>query len=361
MRWQASVSSREESSPQRSARPGARARRRSGRWPRCTAAPAAAGGMIAAARHRRRPVAEGLARFEARAVHRRDAGGSVSLHDDLRDTGTEAWVDALGAGSVAAVDTLHATVGVVASLVGDQRPLPGLVAAAVGGGLDRVGGLRPARGCCGWRSRGGQHQERAVGAGEGGVTLLIAAPYSAPRGGFRRRRSRAAAVGGGALLLVAVCAGLRALDLRRAVARLLQFVPTVALLLALAASRDAAVADHVPGRAAPGGHGRAPRRAAPQPARPPRPALLLHGALRAYLRREKPDRRTTVLLELGPGSGYTSSHPKLRAAAETAGPASRCSGPASDGCPRCGSALIPRRGDAGCGARVVDAIDAELP
>ena len=40
------------------------------------------------------------------------------------------------------------------------------------------------------------------------------------------------------------------------------------------------------------------------------PALLLHGALRAHLRREKPDRRATVLLELGPGSGYASVAPE---------------------------------------------------
>ena len=45
------------------------------------------------------------------------------------------------------------------------------------------------------------------------------------------------------------------------------------------------------------------------------PALLLHGALRAHLRRDRPG----VVIELGPGSGCAASHPQLRAAAEAAG------------------------------------------
>ena len=91
------------------------------------------------------------------------------------------------------------------------------------------------------------------------------------------------------------------------------------------------------------------------------PALLLHGALRAHLRREKPDRRTTVLLELGPGSGYASSHPKLRAAAEAAGAGKRVRRPRLGRVPTLwiGVDSADVRG-AGSGARCVDAVDAEL-
>ena len=51
------------------------------------------------------------------------------------------------------------------------------------------------------------------------------------------------------------------------------------------------------------------------------PALLLHGALRSHLRREKPDRRAIVVLELGPSGApaFAASHPRLRAAAESVG------------------------------------------
>ena len=91
------------------------------------------------------------------------------------------------------------------------------------------------------------------------------------------------------------------------------------------------------------------------------PALLLHGALRAHLRREKPDRRTTVVLELGPGSGYASSHPKLRAAAETAGGVPRVWRPRPARCRRCGSAS-PADDESALDLALacVDAIDAEL-
>jgi hypothetical protein len=92
------------------------------------------------------------------------------------------------------------------------------------------------------------------------------------------------------------------------------------------------------------------------------PALLLHGALRAHLRRENPDRRATVLLELGPGSGYATSHPKLRAAAEAAGAGTRVRRPGIGRVPTlwlgvdwADVAALDRA------LACVDAIDAELP
>ena len=268
------------------------------------------------------PIAEGLARFEARGpctdAERRAAAW---LHDELRDAGHEAWVETHWVRPQWALSiALHATIGVVASLVAVSAPLPGLIAAALAAvsmaleGVGLPGLLRLA-----FPRRATQNVLTVPEEGDG-VTLLVAAPYAAPRGGLGRRLIEGRQLWvAGALVLVAVCAGLRALDLDGLWLGLLQFVPTIALLLALAAAGDAAVADYSPGGEAPPAvavalHDELRRN-------PPdrlSPALLLHGALRAHLRREKPDRRTTVLLELGPGSGYASSHPKLRAAAQVA-------------------------------------------
>jgi hypothetical protein len=247
---------------------------------------------------------------------------ALALHDELRSRGHEAWVETHWVRPQWALSiALHATIGVVASLVAISAPLPGLIAAAVAAvsialeGVGLPGLLRLA-----FPRRATQNVLTVPEEGAG-VTLLIAAPYAAPRGGLGRRLIEGRRLWvAGALVLVAVCAGLRALDLDGLWLGLLQFVPTIALLLALAAAGDAAVADPAPGGEAPPAvavalHDELRRNPPDRLA----PALLLHGALRAHLRREKPDRRTTVLLELGPGSGYASSHPKLRAAAQAAG------------------------------------------
>ena len=187
------------------------------------------------------------------------------------------------------------------------------------------------------------------------VTLLICARYDAPRGGLvtrdgpRRLAARLRRRVGGralgprawvalALLAVAVCAGLRALGLEGLWLGLAQFVPTVALLVALAAAGDIAVSPVSPGagdNAA--GVGVALALHAELTRNPPAalgPALLLYGAgdggaaaVRAHLRRERLDRTRVVVLELGPcGAGspaYATAHPQLRAACERAGGAAR--------------------------------------
>ena len=277
------------------------------------------------------PIAEGLARFEARGpctdAERRAAAW---LHDELRDAGHEAWVETHWVRPQWPLSiALHTTVGVVASLVAISEPLPGLIAAAVAAvsmaleGFGLPGLLRlalPRRAT----------QNVLTVPEEAGVTLLIAAPYSAPRGGFGRRLIE------GRQLWVAA---------------------------ALAAAGDAAVADYVPGGEPPPAvavalHDELRRNPPDRLA----PALLLHGALRAHLRREKPDRRTTVVLELGPGSGYASSHPKLRAAAEAAGAGKRVRRPRLGRVPTLWIGVDSADVETlDLALACVDAIDAELP
>ena len=160
-----------------------------------------------------------------------------------------------------------------------------------------------------------------------------------------------------ALLAVAACAGLRELGVEGSWLGPAQFLPTVALLGALAAAGDIAVSPVSPGagdNAA--GVGVAVALHAELTRDPPAslaPALLLYGAgdggppaLRAHLRRERLDRTRVVVLELGPcGAGapaYAATHPQLRAACERA--AERLGGAARRAPLRGSSAAAAARG-----------------
>jgi hypothetical protein len=315
-------------------------------------------------------IAEGLARFEARGpctdAERRAAAW---LHDEVRDAGGEAWVETHWTRPQWALSVaLHAALGVIASLVAISAPLPALIALAllaVSMGLEaagRPGLLRPA-----FPRRATQN---VLTEPEGGasLTLLIVASYAAPKGGLGTR-GLARLRGGpqtwvaGALVVIAVCAGLRQLDLDGLWLGVLQFAPTIFLLLALAAAGDVAVASSTSGGEAPAAvavalHDELRR----NPPERLAPALLLHGALRAHLRREKPDRRSTVVLELGPGTGYGATHPQLRAAAERAGAAPRVRRRRVRGLPTLWLGVSAATdAEVDLALACVDALDAELP
>ncbi len=298
--------------------------------------------------------AAGLARFEDRGpcsdAERRAAAW---LHDELRAGGHEAWVETHWVRPQWALSlALHATLGVVASMLALSAPLPAAIvaaAAALSMTVEASGRGGPLRSLF---PRRATQNVLTVPDEEGApdVTLLICARYDAPRGGLVTREGprRLAArlrrrVGGRApgprawvalaLAAVAVCAGLRALDFDSSWVGLAQFLPTVALLGALAAAGDIAVSNVSPGagdNAA--GVGVALALHAELTRNPPdrlAPSLLLSGAgeggpaaVRAHLRREKLDRARVVVLELGPCGGgapaYATAHPQLRAACERA-------------------------------------------
>jgi hypothetical protein len=298
--------------------------------------------------------AAGLARFEDRGpctdAERRAAAW---LHDELRAAGHQAWVETHWVRPQWALSlALHATLGVVASVLALTAPLAAAIVAAVAAlsmALEAGGRSGPLRLLFPPRAT----QNVLVVADEESVaevTLLICARYDAPRGGLitrdgpRRLAARLRRRLGGhalgprawaalALAAVAVCAGLRALDVEGAWLGLLQFVPTVTLLGALAAAGDVAVSALSPAAGDNGsGVGAALALHAELSRNPPdalAPALLLYGAgeggppaVRAHLRREKLDRARVVVLELGPcGSGapaYATAHPQVRAACERA-------------------------------------------
>ena len=274
-------------------------------------------------------IAEGLARFEARGpctdAERRAAGW---LHDELRDAGHEAWVETHWVRPQWALSVAPARDdrrGGVAG--GDRRAAPGAGRGGGRGGLDGARGGRAARAAAAGAPAAGD-PERADGAGGGRRHAAHRAPYCRARGGLGRRfvEGRQAWVA----LALALRRGVRGAAGARA-RRDCGSGCCSSCRRSRCCSRSRRRAtrrspSYVPGgEAAPGGRGRAPRRAAPQPADRLAPALLLHGALRAHLRREKPDRRTIVLLELGPGSAlaFATSHPKLRGAAESAGSVQR--------------------------------------
>src|SRR5829696_1877272 len=235
---------------------------------------------------------------------------------------------------------LAAAIGAGGSLAAVAWPLAGVIAAvlaAVSLALEGAGRTSPLRLVT--RRRATQNVV-TLPEPHDVVTLLVCAPYDAPRRGLvlnDRWRAAAARLGdvrpwlSGCALVIAGCAGAREAGVDAIWLGALQLVPTIVLIAALAAAVDIALSGFSPG-AGPASAAAVALAVHEELAADPDalPAgLILYGAgasgphaLRAQLRRERVDRRLTVVLELGPCSGgepaWRTRHPQLRRAAELA-------------------------------------------
>jgi hypothetical protein len=267
---------------------------------------------------------------------------AVGLEGDLRERGHEAWTDTFWmrpgwAWPVA----LAALLGAGGSLASVAWSLPGLIAAALAAvclALEGAGLTSPLRLLT--RRRATQNVAVLPEPSDDAVTLIVCAPYDAPRRGLvHTDRWRAAArrlgdvrlwLAGCALVIAGAAAG-RLAGTDATWLGAIQLVPTVVLIGALAAALDIGLSAFSPG-AGPASATAVALAVHEELAADPEamPAgLILYGAgasgpraLRAQLRRERPDRRGTVLLELGPCAygepAWRTRHPQLRHAAQLA-------------------------------------------
>jgi hypothetical protein len=245
------------------------------------------------------------------------------LHDELRSRGHEAWVETRWLrpqwALALALGSLLAAAGSLRSVV---APVPGLVA-AVAGAVTMV--VRP------FPRRATQHVLTALP--DDGVVAVIAAAYDAPRRGLvSERLVRHPAVPACAAVIVAAAVA-RVAGYEPGWLGVVQLVPTLALIVAVAAATDRALGDWERG-ANDNASGVAVAVAlfeelSRRPLRALTPALLLVGAghalpreARRHLRREGLSAERVTLLELGPcGAGepvWAARHPQVRAAAERA-------------------------------------------
>ena len=288
-----------------------------------------------------RAVVDGLCSFAARgACTDAERRAAVWLHDELRSRVHEAWVETLWVRPRrAAVLALGCLLAVVGSLLSTAVAVAGLAVAAIGAlslSCEAAGRLGPVRAL--FPRRATQHVLTAV-PGDG-VVLAITAPYDAPRRGLVLNDRWRAPLRRFPAWTVAACGALVALA---AVARVagyepgwlgaVQLVPTIVLLVALAAAADVALS-----AVSPGANDCASGVAVAvelfdalerEPPRTLRHALLLAGAghmvprtAARYLRAEGLRAERVVLLELGPcGAGrpaWSAKHPQVRAAANRA-------------------------------------------
>ena len=286
-------------------------------------------------------VVDGLCSFPARgACTDAERRAAVWLHDELRSRVHQAWVETHWVRPrAAAVLSLGCLLAVVGSLLSTAVPLAGLILAAIGAvslAVEAAGFLGPIRAL--FPRRATQHVLTAVP--DDGVVLVITAPYDAPRRGvvlndrwralLRRVPPWTLAVCGA---LAAAAAAARVADYEPGWLGAVQLVPTLALLLAMAAAADVALSAVSPG-ANDDASGVAVAIALfdeleRQPPRTLRPAVLFTGAGHAvprsaarHLRAESLGAERVMLLELGPcGAGrpaWNARHPQVRAAAERA-------------------------------------------
>ncbi|HET8952771.1 MAG TPA: hypothetical protein VFN44_19775, partial [Solirubrobacteraceae bacterium] len=183
---------------------------------------------------------------------------AVWLERDLRERGHDAFTDTFWVrpGWAWAV-ALAALLGAAASLASVAWPLAGLIAAllaAVSLALEGAGLTSPLRLLV--RRRATQNVVVLPEAAGDAVTLLVCAPYDAPRRGLvlnDRWRALAVRLGdvrpwlAGCALVIAGAAAARVQDVDAAWLGAVQLVPTVVLIVALAAAVDIALSEFSPG------------------------------------------------------------------------------------------------------------------
>jgi hypothetical protein len=263
---------------------------------------------------------------------------AVALVEDLEQRGHEAfletrwlrprWAPALALGSLVAA---------VGSLVSVAAPPAGVIASGGAALLlcfEAAGRSTPLR-----LARRRATQSVVVLPPQAPIALIVAAPYSAPRRGlvlndrwraFTARLGDARAWLAGCAAVVAGTAAVRLAGTDALWVGIVQLLPTIALIAALAAALDIALSEHSPGADTASAaavalalHEELVRESPGELA----VGLVLYGAadagsqtLRARLRGA--GARDTVLLEIGPCTGgtpaYRTRHPQLKRAAARA-------------------------------------------
>ena len=276
-----------------------------------------------------RSLVEGLCAFAGRgACTDAERRAALWLHDELRARGLEPYVETRWVRPQRwAVLAMGGLLCVAGSLLAVPAPVAGLVVAGVGAlslAVEALGWIGPVRLLFPRRAT----QDVLTAVPDVGVPLVIAAAYDAPRRGLvlnerwrallRRAPRGSLAVCG---VLVAAAAAARVAGVDGTWLGAVQLVPTVVLLVALAAAADIALSAWAPG-ANDNASGVAVALAVfeelqREPPRALAPALLLVGAGHAVRRV-----MGVVALEIGPcGAGrpvLRARHPQARAAADRA-------------------------------------------
>jgi hypothetical protein len=263
------------------------------------------------------------------------------LEHDLSERGNAPWTDTFWVRPGWAWPVVLAcALGAGGSLAAVAWPVAAIAAAALGAislALEGAGLTSPLRSLP--RRRATQNVVSLPRDREG-VMLLICAPYDAPRRGLVLNdhwRAAAARLGdarpwlAGCALVIAACAGAREAGIDAVWLGAIQLVPTVVLIAALAAAIDIGLSEFSPGAgpASAAAVALAVHQELAADLEAPPAGLILYGAgasgphaLRAQLRRERFDKRNTVVIELGPCSdgrpAWRTRHPQLRRAAELA-------------------------------------------
>ena len=260
-----------------------------------------------------RSLSDRLAAFPGRgACTDAERRAAAMLHDELRARGHEAWVEARWTRPQADASLLlHAVLLVAASLASVALPVPAAVVAGVAAvslALDAAGWTGPLRLL--FPRRATQHVLTVPA--EGGVALIVAVGYDAPRARGNRLAARLPVrpltlVAGSGVLLAALVAARAGGDSGQVLGAV-QLVPTLVLLGAIAVAVDRLAAPWSDGRDTAAAVAAAVDVYEELSRRPPgalAPALVLHGAaapgpqaLRAHLRGERLRPRDAVILEI---------------------------------------------------------------